>query len=219
MSGSGAAILGFVAMLLLIAVRMPVGLSMLVVGSTGYAYLSGWGPFLAYMKTNPYYQFANYTLSVIPLFILMGAFAERSGLSTALFKAASSFIGHLRGGLAMAVIAACTAFGDLRLLRGDDRDLRPRGAAGAAPPSLRARPRDRHHRGRRHARHPHPALGDPRRVRDHHRAEHREALHGGLRARGPRRDLLLHRDRLVVRRNPELAPPHEKATGRERVNR
>jgi C4-dicarboxylate transporter, DctM subunit len=110
-SGTTAALLGFAAMLVLIAVRMPVGLSMLVVGSAGYAYLSGWGPFLAYMKTNPYYQFANYTLSVIPLFILMGAFAERSGLSTALFKAASSFIGHLRGGLAMAVIAACTAFG------------------------------------------------------------------------------------------------------------
>jgi C4-dicarboxylate transporter DctM subunit len=110
-SGTTLAVLGFAAMLLLIGVRMPVGLSMLVVGSAGYAYLSGWGPFLAYMKTNPYYQFANYTLSVIPLFILMGAFAERSGLSTALFKAASSFIGHLRGGLAMAVIAACTAFG------------------------------------------------------------------------------------------------------------
>ena len=84
---------------------------MLVTGAVGYVYLSGWGPFLAYMKTNPYYQFANYTLSVIPLFILMGAFAERSGLSTALFRAASAFIGHLRGGLAMAVIGACTAFG------------------------------------------------------------------------------------------------------------
>jgi C4-dicarboxylate transporter, DctM subunit len=110
-TGTAAAIAGFIVMLLLIAVRMPVGLSMLVTGAAGYVWLSGWGPFLAYMKTNPYYQFANYTLSVIPLFILMGAFAERSGLSTALFRAASAFIGHLRGGLAMAVIAACTAFG------------------------------------------------------------------------------------------------------------
>lgn len=111
MSGTAAAALGFAVMLLLIAARAPVGLSMLLTGSVGYVYLSGWGPFLGYMKTNPYYQFANYTLSVIPLFILMGAFAERSGLSTALFRAASSFMGHLRGGLAMAVIAACTAFG------------------------------------------------------------------------------------------------------------
>ena len=111
MSGTAAAALGFAVMLLLIAVRMPVGLSMLVTGAAGYAYLSGWGPLLAYMKTNPYYQFANYTLSVIPLFILMGAFAERAGLSTALFRAGSAFTGHLRGGLAMAVIAACTGFG------------------------------------------------------------------------------------------------------------
>ena len=111
MSGTAAAALGFAAMLLLIAARMPVGLSMLVTGAAGYVYLSGWEPLLAYMKTNSYYQFANYTLSVIPLFILMGAFAERSGLSTALFRAASTFVGHLRGGLAMAVIAACTAFG------------------------------------------------------------------------------------------------------------
>ena len=63
------------------------------------------------MKTNPYHQFANYTLSVIPLFILMGALAERSGLSTGLFRAAEAFAGRLRGGLAMAVIWACTAFG------------------------------------------------------------------------------------------------------------
>ncbi len=111
MSGTGIAVLGFAAMLLLIALRMPVGLAMLVTGSGGYVYLSGWLPFVAYMKTNPYYQFANYTLSVIPLFILMGALAERSGLSARLFKAAAAFIGHLKGGLAMAVIAACTAFG------------------------------------------------------------------------------------------------------------
>ena len=111
MSALWTAGLGFTAMLLLIAVRMPVGLAMLVTGTIGYVHLSGWLPFIAYMKTNTYYQFANYTLSVIPLFILMGALAERSALSTALFRAASSFVGHLRGGLAMAVIAACTGFG------------------------------------------------------------------------------------------------------------
>jgi C4-dicarboxylate transporter, DctM subunit len=111
MSGLTAAALGFGAMLVLIAVRMPVGLSMLAVGSIGYVYLSSWPAFFAYMKTNPYYQFANYTLSVIPLFILMGALAERSGISTALFRTAESFAGRLRGGLAMAVIWACTAFG------------------------------------------------------------------------------------------------------------
>lgn len=63
------------------------------------------------MKTTPYHLFANYTLSVIPLFILMGALAEKSGLSTALFRAAAAFLGHLRGGLGMALIGACTGFG------------------------------------------------------------------------------------------------------------
>ena len=111
MSGLTAAALGFGVMLMLIGARMPVGLSMLVVGSIGYVYLSSWPAFFAFMKTNPYYQFANYTLSVIPLFILMGALAERSGISTALFKTAEAFAGRLRGGLAMAVIWACTAFG------------------------------------------------------------------------------------------------------------
>jgi tripartite ATP-independent transporter DctM subunit len=111
MSGLTVAALGFAVMLLLIAIRMPVGLSMLVTGSAGYIYLSSWPAFFAYMKANPYHQFASYTLSVIPLFILMGAFAERSGLSTALFRAASAVVGPLRGGLAMALIGACTAFG------------------------------------------------------------------------------------------------------------
>ncbi|MET0605192.1 MAG: TRAP transporter large permease [Beijerinckiaceae bacterium] len=107
------AAVGFAAMLALIAIRMPVGLSMLVVGSIGYiaVHPSGWLAFFAYMKTNPYYQFANYTLSVIPLFILMGAFAERSGLARDLFTAARAVVGHLRGGLAMAVIGACMIFG------------------------------------------------------------------------------------------------------------
>jgi tripartite ATP-independent transporter DctM subunit len=111
MSGLTVALIGFGAMLGLIAIRMPVGLSMLVIGAAGFIYLSSWSAFFAYMKTNSYHQFANYTLSVIPLFILMGALAERSGLSTALFRAAEAFAGRLRGGLAMAVIWACTAFG------------------------------------------------------------------------------------------------------------
>jgi tripartite ATP-independent transporter DctM subunit len=111
MSGLTVALIGFGVMLVLIGARAPVGLAMLVTGSVGYIYLSSWPAFLAYMKTNPYHQFANYTLSVIPLFVLMGALAERSGLSTALFRAASALIGRRRGGLAMALIGACTGFG------------------------------------------------------------------------------------------------------------
>jgi C4-dicarboxylate transporter, DctM subunit len=111
MSGLAVAALGFGAMLVLIALRAPVGLSMLVVGAIGYIHLSSWQAFFAYMKANPYYQFANYTLSVIPLFILMGALAEQSGMARDLFSAARSLVGHIRGGLALAVLGACTVFG------------------------------------------------------------------------------------------------------------
>ncbi|BAT61120.1 sialic acid TRAP transporter permease protein SiaT [Variibacter gotjawalensis] len=111
MSTLGVAGIAFVGMLALIAIRMPIALAMLATGSLGYIYLAGWGTFLNYMKSTPYYLFSNYTLSVIPLFILMGAFAERSGLARDLFAAARALIGHMRGGLAYAVIAACTVFG------------------------------------------------------------------------------------------------------------
>jgi C4-dicarboxylate transporter, DctM subunit len=111
MSGVTIGLAGFGLMLLLIALRAPIGLSMLVVGGGGYAMLSGWFPLFNYMKTNTYHQFANYTLSVIPLFILMGALAERAGIAKALFKSAERAFGKSKGGLGMAVIGACTAFG------------------------------------------------------------------------------------------------------------
>ena len=111
MSGIALALTGFAVMLGLIALRAPIGLSMLLVGAAGYMQLSSGSAFFAYIKTNTYHQFANYTLSVIPLFILMGALAERAGIARALFKASESLFGRFRGGLAMAVIGACTAFG------------------------------------------------------------------------------------------------------------
>jgi TRAP-type C4-dicarboxylate transport system permease large subunit len=104
-------LLGFGAMLVLILLRAPIGLAMFLVGAAGYSYLSSSQAFFGYMKTNAYHQFANYTLSVIPLFILMGALAERAGIAAALFKSAEGAFGRFRGGLAMSVIGACTAFG------------------------------------------------------------------------------------------------------------
>ncbi len=111
MSGVELALFGFAAMLVLIAIRMPIALAMLVVGAGGYAYLSGWNALFYYLQTNTYRQFASYTLSVIPLFILMGALAERSGMAATLFQAAERRLGKTRGGLPMAVILACTGFG------------------------------------------------------------------------------------------------------------
>jgi tripartite ATP-independent transporter DctM subunit len=110
-SGAFVAVLGFAALLALIAIRMPIGLAMLAVGTAGYIHLSSLPAFLQYIKTTPYHNFATYTFSVIPLFVLMGAFAERSGLSADLFTAARAWVGHRRGGLAASVIGACTAFG------------------------------------------------------------------------------------------------------------
>ncbi|KAA2236151.1 TRAP transporter large permease [Salinarimonas soli] len=111
MSGMTIALIGFAGMLGLIALRMPVGLALFVTGSLGYIHYTGLSVFMSYLKTTPYFLFSNYTLSVIPLFILMGAFAERSGLSQDLFRAANALVGHRRGGMAMGVIGASSAFG------------------------------------------------------------------------------------------------------------
>jgi C4-dicarboxylate transporter DctM subunit len=111
MSGLQLGILAFALMLVLIGLRMPVGLAMLVTGCAGYVYQSGWAVFLNYIKSTPYFLFSNYTLSIIPLFILMGALAERGGQSTHLFRAASAVVGQVRGGLAMSVVWAATIFG------------------------------------------------------------------------------------------------------------
>lgn len=111
MSGLAVGGIGFAGMLALIALRMPVGLAMLVAGSLGYAYMTSWDIFLNFIKSTPYHLFSNYTLSVIPLFVLMGALAERGGQSANLFRAAAALVGRVRGGLAMAVIWAATVFG------------------------------------------------------------------------------------------------------------
>ena len=111
MSSFAVGVCGFVVMFLLIMARMPVALSMLAVGSAGYVYFVGVTSFLSFLNATPYYLFANYTLSVIPLFVLMGAFAERSGLARDLFSLCSVVVGRMRGGLGISVIGACSIFG------------------------------------------------------------------------------------------------------------
>ena len=105
------AAIGFAALLGLIACRAPVGLAMLLVGAGGYMWIVDTATLLNYLKTTPYFLFASYTLSVIPLFILMGALAERGGLARDLFAAANALFGHRPGGMAMSVIGACACFG------------------------------------------------------------------------------------------------------------
>jgi TRAP-type mannitol/chloroaromatic compound transport system permease large subunit len=101
----------FGAMLVLLAIRVPIGIAMLLTGATGYVILTGWGPLANYLKTAAYSRYSVYDLSVIPMFLLMGQLASRGGLSTSLFNAANAVIGHWRGGVAMAAVGAGAGFG------------------------------------------------------------------------------------------------------------
>ncbi|MGI9343129.1 MAG: TRAP transporter large permease subunit, partial [Gammaproteobacteria bacterium] len=105
------ALLGLSALTALLVLRIPVAVAMLTVGMGGYVVLSGIDPLLDYMKTGAYWRFASYNFSVIPLFLLMGQLAARSGLGRNLFDAANAFLGHRRGGVAMAAVGGCGAFG------------------------------------------------------------------------------------------------------------
>lgn len=103
---------GGIALLLgLMFLRVPIGAAMALVGMGGYALLAGIDPLLSQVKTAAYWRYSSYDLSVVPLFLLMGQFATRAGLSKALFDAARGFLGHYRGGLAMAAVGGCAGFG------------------------------------------------------------------------------------------------------------
>ena len=100
-----------VALAALIAIRMPIAYAMILVGGVGIAFVDGPALVLNQLKTLAYGQFSIYDLSVVPMFVLMGALAGKAGLSMALFRAANAWLGWLRGGTAMAAIAGCAGFG------------------------------------------------------------------------------------------------------------
>jgi tripartite ATP-independent transporter DctM subunit len=104
------ALLGFVGMFALMAIRVPIGIAMGAAGVLGFAALSGWKAGFNLLGNVPLSVVTDYNLSVIPMFILMGAFASRGGMSRELFAAGRAWLGHLRGGLAMASVAACGGF-------------------------------------------------------------------------------------------------------------
>lgn len=97
----------------LIFLRAPIGLAMFMCGMLGWIFAMNGNPtpILAKLKSETYTTFSNYSLTIIPMFLLMGQFATLSGMSSALFKAAESFLGHRRGGVAMASVGACAGFG------------------------------------------------------------------------------------------------------------
>ncbi|HHE3594902.1 putative TRAP transporter large permease [Pasteurella multocida] len=113
MSGLEMGIVGFFILLTLLLIRIHISIAMFLAAAGLYAYL-GQGDLNALMYTLnglAYARLSNYDLAVVPLFIFMGQLASHGGMSKALFQAASSFIGHWRGGLAMASVGSCAAFG------------------------------------------------------------------------------------------------------------
>jgi tripartite ATP-independent transporter DctM subunit len=103
-------LLGIAVLLVLMALRMPIGIAMLLVGIVGFGILNGWHAALAALGTYPYQYAAVYDFAVIPLFVLMGNLGSVSGMARDLYAAAYSWVGHVRGGLAHATILACAGF-------------------------------------------------------------------------------------------------------------
>ena len=104
------ALIGFAAMFLLMGLRVPIAYAMGAVGFAGVGLLRSW-PAAVSTTATEFVDIAAYTLSVVPLFVLMGNFVTRAGMSRELYRAAYAFIGHWRGGLAMSTLAACAGFG------------------------------------------------------------------------------------------------------------
>jgi len=104
-------VIGIFVLILLFLLRVPVAFSMAIVGFTGFAYLTSPEAGMSVLSRDIFEQFSSYSLSCIPLFILMGCFAFASGISKRLYNTTYAWLGHVRGGLIMATVMACAAFG------------------------------------------------------------------------------------------------------------
>lgn len=110
MSQGWVATFGFALMFALMLVRVPIGIAMGIAGVVGYGIVGGWGPGLALLGQVPWSVVTDYNFSVIPMFVLMGAFASASGMSRDLFHMGETWFGHTRGGLAVGTVVACGGF-------------------------------------------------------------------------------------------------------------
>ena len=207
----------FGAMLVLMAIRVPIAVAMFVPGAVGYALISGWNPLLNHLKGAVFGRFSVYDLSVIPLFMLMGAFAMHGGLSKALFDFANALLGRFRGGMAMAGILACAAFGSIS---GSSVATTATIAQVALPEMRRAQllrtAGDRLTGRRRHAGDPAAALGHADDLRDPHGAEHLQAVPGRLCA-GHHRSGRLHSRHRHLREAVPRARAEDRRAQRQRI--
>ena len=110
MSGEFVGIIGIMILLVLMFLKVRLGTAMILLGFLGYAYLAGWDTALLMIGMEPYVQTAYYPITAVPLFILMGTIVAVSGISQDLYNAARKWIGHIRGGLAIATVGACGLF-------------------------------------------------------------------------------------------------------------
>jgi hypothetical protein len=192
---SGIAIGGiiFACLMVLLMVRVPIGIAMFTMGAAGYVYLTGGETALLLnnLKNVAYARLSNYDIVVIPLFLLMGQFATHGGLSAALFRFVEAFMGHLKGGVAMASIGACAGFGAIcgsslatAATMGQVAlpELKRFGYSGSLATGALG--------GGWHAWHHDPALGASGHLCHPDAGVHRQAVHGGGFARHHRHDRL-----------------------------
>jgi tripartite ATP-independent transporter DctM subunit len=111
MSHYGLAIGVFVLFMMLCAARLPIAIAMFLSGAFGYIQIAGLDRLLTFLNEAPFSRVASYDLSVVPLFLLMGQLATNGGLSRSLYRAARAWLGHYPGGIAIATIGGCAAFG------------------------------------------------------------------------------------------------------------
>ena len=110
MSPETLGIIGIIALLVLFLLRVPVSVSLIIVGTLGLGMIRGWDSALIQLGTTPFSTASSYSLSVIPLFILMGMFLSYSGFGHDLYRAVDAWIGHVRGGLAITTIGTSALF-------------------------------------------------------------------------------------------------------------
>ncbi|WP_070399655.1 TRAP transporter large permease [Hydrogenophaga sp. PML113] len=113
MSSTTIILFGFVGLFALILLQVPIGVAMMVSGAAGFAAIVGVQPALSMFGGEVASSFASADLALIPIFLLMGNFASAAGLSTDLYRLADAFVGHRRGGLALATLGGCAGFGAL----------------------------------------------------------------------------------------------------------
>ena len=170
-------LIGFGVLAILMALRIPVGIAMGIVGTAGIAQIVDWSAAYRMIGTIAVRTTTDYAFGIIPMFLLMGSLVSRSGISSELYRAANAFVGHFRGGLALATIGACGGiFRDIWLVcRHGGYFLLDR-VSGNVAEILSKEPGGRRDCGRGFIGNSDTALNRACSLRDHHAAGYRQAV-------------------------------------------